>query len=124
MNRWWILPLCLSLTLAGGAVLMAYHPTTEDTGSRSIHHRLGTGGSFGSSGLQQEIGQGDAEAIESARLCWPGSDREQVFTDLELDRFYLAAEGDAELKTVSVACLRWRARAANPAVEQHHHGDA
>jgi hypothetical protein len=55
-------------------------------GRRRIHRSVGTGGSFGSSSLQQEIGLGDALAVEELRLTWPASGRVQVFRDVGLDR--------------------------------------
>src|SRR6185503_7262564 len=40
-------------------------------GERSIHLTEGTGGSFGSSSLQQEIGLGDAKSIRKIEIRWP-----------------------------------------------------
>ena len=41
-------------------------------GDREIHATVGTGGSFGSSTLQQEIGLGDATMIRQPTVEWPG----------------------------------------------------
>ncbi len=38
---------------------------------RDIYATVGTGGSFGSSSLQQEIGLGDAQMIEAIEIQWP-----------------------------------------------------
>ncbi len=38
---------------------------------RDIYATVGTGGSFGSSSLQQEIGLGDAQKIEAVEIQWP-----------------------------------------------------
>ena len=67
---------------------------------RSIHVQVGSGGSFGGSSLQQEIGLGRADAIEDVTILWPGSGNKQVFEGPELDGFYRAIEGAAELITV------------------------
>ena len=64
---------------------------------RSVHALVGSGGSFGGSSLQQEIGLGRAEAIESVSVAWPGAGPPQVFTDVEPNRFYRVVEGEAEL---------------------------
>lgn len=62
-------------------------------GPREIHALAGSGGSFGGSSLQQEIGLGDALAVEEVEVRWPGSSP-QAFTGLEMDRVYLLVEGE------------------------------
>ncbi len=86
---------------------------------RSIHRVAGTGGSFGSSSLQQEIGLGEAEAIESVTVVWPGSGLEQTFAEVELDGFYRATEGQEELSKLELPVIRLASR--QPAGDQHHH---
>jgi hypothetical protein len=65
---------------------------------RTIHHRVGSGGSFGASSLQAEIGLGDAEAIEEIVIRWPGSGTVQRFRNVGMDAAYRATEGEAELE--------------------------
>ncbi len=62
-------------------------------GKRSIHVVAGSGGSFGASSLQQEIGLGDAEAIERVEIFWPASGLRQVVAGVPLDSFVLVHEG-------------------------------
>ena len=64
---------------------------------RSIHMLVGSGGSFGGSSMQQEIGLGDAERIEEIRIRWPGNDAVQIHRDVAPNRFYRAVEGKADL---------------------------
>jgi len=64
-------------------------------GPRAIHKTVSTGGSFGGSPLRQEIGLGDALAIESVEITWPATGRVQVLKDLALDHFYKIREDDA-----------------------------
>lgn len=64
-----------------------------EAGNRHIYHRVGSGGSFGSSSLRAEIGLGPALAVRAAEVTWPGSATVQVFTHLELDRAYRVREG-------------------------------
>ena len=71
-------------------------------GAREIHRVVGTGGSFGSSSLQQEVGLGDATSIESIEVRWPASGETQVFLDVEMDRVHLVREGSARLTPLSV----------------------
>ena len=71
-------------------------------GERSIFNQAGTGGSFGSSSLQQEIGLGDATAIKSITIRWPGSNTIQKFENVPYDRVWLAVEDQPELKPVTL----------------------
>lgn len=65
-------------------------------GPREIHRTVSSGGSFGSNPLCQEIGLGDAVAIERVDVQWPGSGTRQQFTDLGLDQSYRLREGDPQ----------------------------
>ena len=62
-------------------------------GTRRIHRRAGTGGSFGANPLRQEIGLGRATRIESIEIRWPGSGAVDRLTGLALDRAYRIREG-------------------------------
>ena len=62
--------------------------------TRDIHATVGTGGSFGSSSLQQELGLGDATAIRELEVRWPGSGRVQRLQGVPLDRIVAIREGD------------------------------
>ncbi len=66
-------------------------------GRRSVHHLVGSGGSFGGSSLQAEIGLGAATEIERIVIRWPASGREQTLTGAEPNRAYRAVEGAPEL---------------------------
>lgn len=67
---------------------------TEPTGSRVIRALVSSGGSFGASSLQQEIGLGQATAIDSLSIRWPGSGTSQVFTNLPIDVLLDIEEGN------------------------------
>jgi hypothetical protein len=64
-------------------------------GERTIYATVGTGGSFGSSSLAQEIGLGDATSIHDITILWPGSGRRQVLTDVPMDVALRVVEGSA-----------------------------
>jgi hypothetical protein len=64
-----------------------------DSGDREIHRVVGTGGSFGSSSLQQEIGLGRALSIRALRIEWPASGVVQVFRDVPMDQGVRIREG-------------------------------
>jgi len=63
--------------------------TVENEGqaTRSIWRTVGSGGSFGSSPLQQHIGLGKSAKITSLEVFWPASGTHQVFTSVEKDQF-------------------------------------
>ena len=63
-------------------------------GPRNIYATVGTGASFGGSSLQQEIGLGQATAIEAVEVTWPATGARQLFTGLEMDQYYSIREGD------------------------------
>jgi hypothetical protein len=79
--------------------------TNGPSGRRVLHRVVGSGGSFGGSSLQQEIGLGDAEAIEELQLIWPGSGVVQRFEDVALDRIYRIIEGIETIEPLEVPAL-------------------
>lgn len=62
--------------------------------ARDIYATVGSGGSFGSSPLRQELGLGNAMAIEFVEVTWPGDSVRQRFAGLEVDRAYRLIEGE------------------------------
>ena len=67
--------------------------TTSD-GPRAIHALVSSGGSFGASSMEQEMGLGQAEAIDSIEVWWPASGTRQRFEGLPLDTTIKIVEGD------------------------------
>ena len=67
---------------------------------RCVYSTVGSGGSFGASSLQQEIGLGAAERIDAIEVSWPTTGRTQLFRDLAVDRIYGLIEGDTTLRPV------------------------
>jgi len=65
-------------------------------GSRQICRTVTAGTSFGSCPLRQEIGLGNAQAIESVDVYWPVSRQRQRFTNLSMDKMYRIREGDPQ----------------------------
>lgn len=99
-NRW--LKLKLVGVKANRAAMGAKIHVTVRTpaGERSLHRVVGSGASFGANPLKQEIGLGDATAIVSVRIWWPGSDTKQTVGGLELDHGYVIREGEATAKEI------------------------
>jgi hypothetical protein len=75
---------------------------TTPSGKRSIHLLCGSGGSFGASSLQQEVGLGDATAIDAVEIRWPGSGTVQKLEKLPLDQFVAITEGASDFQVVPV----------------------
>jgi len=63
-------------------------------GIRDVYAHVSSGGSFGASSLEQELGLGRARRIESLEVYWPTSDTVQVFRDVPLDTYIEIREGD------------------------------
>jgi len=70
---------------------------TDDSGTqRTVYQTVSTGGSFGASSLQQEIGLGRTERIDELTVTWPNRDRTvETYTDLPVNVYYRVVEGQA-----------------------------
>jgi len=65
-----------------------------DGTEQHFYRTVTTGGSFGSSSLQQEIGLGNAEAIKSVEIKWANAAGTlQQFTNIPMKGFYKLVEG-------------------------------
>ncbi len=73
---------------------LAVHVSTPG-GARTVFKTVNSGGSFGANPLRQEIGLGNAVAIERVEVFWPTTGQRQVFTGLELNALYQLTEGMA-----------------------------
>ncbi|NIM60306.1 MAG: hypothetical protein GTN89_04355 [Acidobacteria bacterium] len=74
---------------------------TTNGRTREIHRVVGTGGSFGSSSLQAEIGLGRAERIESIAVSWPASGRTDTVEGPPMDTVIRVTEGRAGFEVVT-----------------------
>ena len=99
-NRW------LSIRLVGDesnrAAIGARIEVELDTpeGTRSVHALVGSGGSFGASSLEQEIGLGDATGIRRLEVYWPTTGIRQVFGDVPLNSRLTIHEGNDEYQII------------------------
>ena len=71
------------------------------SGERSIHLVGGTGGSFGGSSSQQEIGLGSALEILDVTVDWPAGGR-QIYPAAAINAIYRAIQGAPELEPVEL----------------------
>ena len=80
-------------------------------GTRTVHALAGSGGSFGASTLQQEIGLGDATRIRELTVAWPGSGRRDVWRDVPINRVLQVREGARAVGPLPVQPIRLDAAA-------------
>jgi len=104
-NAWVVLQL-EGRTANGSAIGARIQLTVVDRSGerRVIYNTVSTGGSFGASSLQQEIGLGPGARIVELRVTWPNRQRTvEVHSDLAVNRHYLVVEG------AGVRMLAWHA---------------
>jgi hypothetical protein len=75
--------------------------------AREIHRVVGSGGSFGSSPLRQEIGLGQSEKIDRVEVWWPVSNQTNVVTSLIPNRFYEITEGQTQARPATPKRFPW-----------------
>jgi hypothetical protein len=73
---------------------------------RSVHVLVGSGGSFGASSLQQEIGLGRAAVIDKLIVRWPKPGETRVYEKVAVNRFYRVVEGEPKLQPLNVPPIR------------------
>jgi len=71
-------------------------------GTRTVHALVGSGGSFGGSTLQQEIGLGDATAVERVEIDWPGGESQRI-EGIAPRAVYRIVEGESTATRVKVS---------------------
>lgn len=79
------------------------------SGMQKIHRTVTTGGSFGSSSLQQEIGLGEISNIEHLEITWPASGRIQLFQNVAVNKTYLISENSDQLTPVDQTHIELKA---------------
>jgi hypothetical protein len=119
-NRWLIVKLDgeRSNRAAIGARLRVLLDTPA--GERALYRTVGSGASFGASSLRQEIGLGDARAIKSVEVRWPGSGRMQTFTNLLANRAYRIRENAAQAQPWSIPTFQLSTN-SHPRAHIHTH---
>ncbi len=79
---------------------------TEE-GERAMYRTVGTGGSFGSTTVRQEIGLGKATVIRRVEIFWPVTGITQVVQGLEINHLYHITEGVEEPTRVKLRSFKW-----------------
>ena len=72
-----------------------------------MYRTVGTGGSFGSTTVRQEIGLGKATVIRRVEIFWPVTGITQVVQGLEINHLYHITEGVEEPTRVKLRSFKW-----------------
>jgi hypothetical protein len=96
----------------------------ETTGGerRSIHRQVDSGGSFGGSSLQAEIGLGNAARVLAVEVRWPGGGEPTRVTDVSLDRYYLVDQAAGTLDEIPFQVVPFRLRSPQRAHDHPGNG--
>ena len=78
----------------------------RDGSRRAVYSWVNSGGSFGASSLEQEMGLGQAERILSLEVFWPTSGIRQAFDDVPLDTRIEITEGDDDYEVLETRPIR------------------
>ncbi|WP_153800165.1 CRTAC1 family protein [Foetidibacter luteolus] len=75
---------------------------TENGKTRTIYRHVNSGGSFGSNPLLQHIGIGQATAVETVEIKWPGNNNVQVVKNLKAGDQVLIRQGSDAITKVKL----------------------
>jgi len=79
---------------------------TTPSGDRDIYSTVGSGGSFGASSLQQEIGLGKATAIRELVITWSSSGQSDVYEGVLPIQAYAIREGDSKPTPLQLKAIK------------------
>ncbi|MBL4578643.1 MAG: CRTAC1 family protein [Flavobacteriales bacterium] len=77
-------------------------------GLREIHRTVSTGGSFGGTGLQVEVGLGKAEEVIRLEITWPTSGTIQSFKNVGANQFLLIVEDTDQMLQLDREAISFR----------------
>jgi FG-GAP-like repeat/ASPIC and UnbV len=87
---------------------------TENGVKRSVYKDVNSGGSFGSSPLQQELGIGQAKMIDDIEIRWAGSNTIQHFKNVSPNQFLHITEGNNTAEVIHLKKLTFKHKAQAP----------
>lgn len=80
----------------------------ENGVKRSVYKDVNSGGSFGSSPLQQEIGIGKAKLIDEIEIIWAGNQKKQYFRNIVPNQFLRIIEDDKVAHPIHLKALDFK----------------
>ena len=100
-----------------GAIGTRLKFTLDENGKeRFIYRDINSGGSFGASTLQAEVGLGKAAVIKSLEIKWAGSGTVQELHNIAANQFIRIQEGNNQVQKLAVKKLKF-----SPFGSQPHH---
>lgn len=81
---------------------------------RSVYKDVNSGGSFGSSPLQQDIGIGQAKTIDEIEIKWAGSQTVQRFKNVKHNQFLHITEGNNQAEVIHLKKLNFKHKPGIP----------
>jgi tetratricopeptide (TPR) repeat protein len=113
-NNW--ISLKLEGTASNKAAIGSHIKLTfiENGVKRSVYRDVNSGGSFGSSPLQQEIGIGQAKLINEIEIKWAGSQKIQHFRNIASNQFLHINEGDSTAHPIHLNQLKFNIKPVPP----------
>jgi tetratricopeptide (TPR) repeat protein len=106
-NRWLGVKLVGTKTnRAGLGARLKATVATRDGKTRTIHHTVGTGGSWGASSLRQLIGLGAAAKLVALEVFWPASKTRQTFTKVAMNQYIEIQEGAPAYRRLDLKSCR------------------
>jgi hypothetical protein len=87
---------------------------TENGVKRSVYKDVNSGGSFGSSPLQQEIGIGQAKSIDEIEIDWAGSHTKQRFKNIAPNQFLHLTEYNNIAEVINLKKLTFKKSLKTP----------
>lgn len=88
---------------------------------QTIYRWITSGGSFGGNPLQQQIGIGKAEKIDSVEISWPTSNTEQRFENIQCDQFIEITEGEKDFRILRYPKFKMQIQNASKSPHAHSH---
>ncbi len=80
---------------------------TENGIKRSVYRDVNSGGSFGCSPFQKEIGIGKATMIDELLIKWPTSGTQQIFRNIQPRQFIKIKEGINKIEKLDIKVLQF-----------------
>jgi hypothetical protein len=95
---------------------------TENGVKRSVYKDVNSGGSFGSSPLEQEIGIGQAKSIDEIEIRWAGSNTIQRIKNIVPNRFLKITEGNNNVEVIHLNQLTFKRKSRANMTDMHMGG--
>lgn len=88
---------------------------------RKIYREVNSGGSYGSSSLQLEVGLGKAVEIDKVEVHWPASGINQQFINLPVNTAYKIVENNDTITTIDYSPFKLTGSNLMTNMMKHHH---